>query len=512
MLPEAVVHDPTQRSKPLLSIRGLTKTFPGTTALDRVDFTLEPGEVHALVGQNGSGKSTLVKVLAGFVEADQGALIELDGSEVEIHDTAATHELGLRFVHQDLGLVAELDAVENLALGSGFLTGFAGRIRWDEQRREAQERLQSLGYDFDVRRPVRELAAAERTGIAIVRALYHWEQARVLVLDEPTASLPRHEVSALFDAVKLVRDRGLGVVYISHRLDEVFDVSDRVTVLRDGRKVGTYLTDDLNEDRLISLMIGHSRTRAQLLQARPSDSPAVLEADGLCGVTVDNVRLVARRGEVLGVAGLTGSGRDELLRLMFGVLPRHGSVQVNGVDVRSESPSASVAAGLAYVPADRHAEGSIPAMSVRENCTLTDLRRFSGAGGRLHGRAERAEVAGWIESLDVRPPRGEALFGTLSGGNQQKVVLAKWLRMAPSVLLLDEPTQGVDVGAKSTIHDLARAAADEGMTVVIASSDDIELCERCDRILVMRDGVIVADVDGPSTTPEELARLQLGAA
>jgi ribose transport system ATP-binding protein len=495
---------------PALSIRGLSKTFPGMKALDAVDFDVCHGEVHALIGQNGSGKSTLIKVLAGYHRPDPGSEIEVGGMSVEINDTSASRDLGLRFVHQDLGLVHDLDSVENLALGEGFDTGFAGRIRWRSQRREAAQRIRALGYDFDVTQPVRALGAAERTGIAIARALHRWEEARVLVVDEPTASLPRQEVRILFEAIRRVRERGLGVIYVSHRLDEVFDIADRVTVLRDGRRVGTWETSSIDERQLVSLMVGGEQLRPRRARDDALDRRPVLTARSLCGTVVDSIDITAASGEVLGIAGLTGSGREEVLRLLFGALPRNGEVAVDDEVVPAEKPDAAMRAGIALVPADRRAAGSVSDLTVEENCTLTDLKRHSGGGGRLLRARERTEVQHWITTLDVRPNRGEAAFATLSGGNQQKIVMAKWLRMNPRVLLLDEPTQGVDVHAKATIHALARDAATDGSAVVIASSDDAELCDTCDRVLVMRDGVIAGELPRDRLTRAEIGRLQLG--
>ena len=353
-----------------------------------------------------------------------------------------------------------------------------------------------------------ELAASERTGIAIARALDHWEAARILVVDEPTAALPRHEVRILFEALRRVRERGLGVIYVSHRLDEVFDIADRVTVLRDGRKVGTFKTSDLDDTRLVKLIVGDTEMRPPHDHSYTGAHGSVLEVEGLCGVVIDNVDLTARKGEVLGIAGLTGSGREEALPLIFGAVTRRGQVSVEGKPVRP-SITASIRAGMAFVPANRHADGSITTLTVRENCTLTDLKRHSGAVARLHKSEERDEVGEWIDTLDIRPPRPDAVFATLSGGNQQKVVLAKWLRRAPRLLLLDEPSHGVDVQAKATIHALAREVADGGGSVVIASSDDVELCDTCDRVVVFRDGGIVGEVAGGQMTPEQIAHLQL---
>jgi len=496
---------------PVLTVRGLSKTFVATRALSNVDFDLREGEIHALVGQNGCGKSTLIKVLAGFHQPDPGVEIKLDGEEVDLSRTADAHRAGLRFVHQDLGLVGTLSTVENLMLGRRLSTAAGGRIRWAAERDDAERRMRDLGYSFDVERPVAALGAAERTGVAIARALWDWEAARVLVVDEPTASLPREEVAVLFAALQRVREAGLGVIYVSHRLDEIFAIGDRVTVLRDGVRVGTWDVDAIDQAGLVRSMIGDEKLRPPHDQTVDPTGAVALAVTGLNGTVVQDVDLRVRRGEVVGIAGLTGSGREELLPLIFGVASRSGDVRLDGRPVPA-NPRRAIRAGLALVPADRHREGAVLEMAVRENFGLTDLRRFATRFGYLSRGREVQEVTEWIRRLDVRPPLPEVLFGALSGGNQQKVVLAKWLRRQPAVLLLDEPSQGVDVGAKAVIHALAREVAADGACVVIASSDDSELCDTCDRVLVMRDGHIVAEVTGSRLTTAELGRLQLGLA
>jgi ribose transport system ATP-binding protein len=494
----------------LLKIRKMSKSFPGTRALDAVDLDIEAGEVHALVGQNGSGKSTLIKVLSGYHAPELDSSVEVGGVPVILHDPAASRRAGFRFVHQDLGLVRDLSVVENLAFGRGFATGRGARIKWNDERRKAERMLDSLGYDFDVRADVSDLSAAQRTGVAIARALWDWEggEARVLVLDEPTASLPKPEVEVLFQVIRRVQERGLAVLYVSHRLDEVFAIGDHVTVLRDGRCVGTFDVDALDERELISLMIGREVPRPPR-HAERSDLPVVLDARALSGTVLDDVDLVARGGEVLGIAGLTGSGREEILQLLFGAAPRRGSVTVDGTEVGPDSPKKAMKAGVALVPADRHRHGALLALTIRENATLTDLRRHVGHAWAIRKRIELAEVRGWLTSLDVRPPRPEAPLASLSGGNQQKVVIAKWLRLEPRVLLLDEPTQGIDVEAKATIHNLVREAARSGAAVVIASSDDEELYETCDRVLVLRGGRRVAELLRAEMTVADIGHLCL---
>jgi ribose transport system ATP-binding protein len=498
--------------EPLLAVRAMTKRFGATLALDAVDLDVRSGEVHALVGHNGSGKSTVIKILAGFHEPESGTRVDLRGAPLTFGNATASIDSGLRFVHQDLGLVHTLSTVENLALGVGFDTGTLGRIRWRAAHRAARRTMRELGYEFDVGRPVGELSAAERTGIAIARALSRSDDARLLVVDEPTAMLPRHEVEVLFDAIRRVTARGVGVIYVSHRLDEVFSIADRVTVLRDGRRVGTFPVPELDEDRLVELMMGEAPRESQREDRTEPRASGLLRVRGLGGSVLNDVTFNVAAGEVVGVGGLTGSGREELLPLLFGARRRsRGVIEVEGEELTAGSPAAAIRAGVALVPGDRHGAGSVVSLTVRENLVLTDPRRHSGRFWQLRRGAERAEARLWTASLDIRPPDPEIPFLSLSGGNQQKVVLAKWLRMEPRVLLLDEPTQGVDVGAKATIHDLARQAAAGGAGVVIASSDDAELCDCCDRVLVVRDGRIAGTLEGEDINSHALARLQLAA-
>jgi ribose transport system ATP-binding protein len=500
---------PTTDQVLAVKIEGLTKAFPGTLALDHVDFEIRKGEVHALVGHNGSGKSTLIKTLAGLHNQDAGTISVLGGEPREIGSTATARELGLRFVHQDLGMIDQLSAVENLALGRGFDTGLAGRIRWSRERAIARERLAELGYEFDPRTPVGELSAAQQAGLAITRALYDWEEACVLVVDEPTAALPRAETEGLFGAIDRARAKGLGILYVSHRLEEVFRIADRVTVLRDGRKVGTYLISELDKDKLIGLMLGGEKLEAHATARAAHQEQGLLITKGLKGAVVDDLDLSADGGEVLGIAGLTGSGREEILGLIFGAQPRGGDVLVEGQPLKPNDPRAAMRRGISMVPADRHRDGSIELMSVRFNATLTDLRRNTNKFGAVRSRAERAEVGEWVKRLDIKPPRPDNEFSLLSGGNQQKVVMAKWLRLNPKVLLLDEPTQGVDVHSKAVLHNLAREAASKGAVVVIASSDDEELVDVCDRILVMRDGRIVGELEREAISLDALSRMEI---
>ncbi len=495
----------------LLEVSGLSKAFGPTEALTDVDFDLRAGEVHALVGQNGSGKSTLVKILAGVHAPDAGA-IAVEGEDFDPLRPGEARERGLRFVHQDLGLVDSLDVVENLALGCGYDVRFPRRISWRHERRQASAALADLGYSMDVRALVGTLQASERTAIAIARALDGWQSAaRLLVLDEPTASLPEVEVARLFDVIGTIRERGVGVIYVSHHLEEVLAIADRVTILRDGARVGTFDAADLDHDSMVELIVGRGPD-APTGEPAPSGTPARYEpslvAEDLSGSVLRAVSLRVGAGEVLGVAGLTGSGREELGPMLFGAAPRSGSVSVDGHPVPVDRPDLAVAAGLGFVPADRKSLGLVASMVVGENVTLADLRPYL-RGGVLRHRKERSDVDTWLGLLDVRPRNQSLGAMRLSGGNQQKVLLARWLRIQPRVLILDEPTQGVDVGAKAEIHRRIVDAARDGAGVLVCSTDTAELVRVCDRVLVMQRGRIGAELLGRDISEERIDRLCL---
>lgn len=509
-MPESLIEEPRARTQqPVLEISNISKTFGGTRALKSFSMDVLPGEVHAFVGQNGSGKSTLVKILSGFHKADDdpSTSVLVDGEPISLHDSAASYEAGLRFVHQDLGLVGTLNAIENLALGRGFDRGFGGRIRWKQERIRAQESLAALGLSFDVTVPVSQLQASERTGIAVARALDNLDGVKLLVIDEPTATLPQTEVTVLFDAIERVRRLGIGVIYISHRLEEIFAIANRVTILRDGDFIATRQVSELDTDELITLMLGREERQESHRSTADAFGAVVLDVKDLAGTTLQGIDFEVRAGEVLGVAGLTGSGRDELSTLLFGGEQRGGTVTVAGVEVPQNDPPAAMKAGIGFVPPDRHRQSALQDKTVAFNCTISDLKPVEGPFGKLRVKAELAEVQNWIDSLDVKPKAHDALFGQLSGGNQQKVVFARWLRRSPSVLLLDEPTQGVDIAAKATIHRLARKAAEDGAAVLMASSDEVELCAICDRVIVLSDGDIVGELTGDDITPERILKL-----
>jgi ribose transport system ATP-binding protein len=506
-VPASEHEDPGATAPVALSILSLSKSFEGQRAL--IDFNMDvlPGEVHALVGQNGSGKSTLIRLLAGFEKPDPGGRVMLGEQELELGSPAAARAAHLCFVHQDLALIETMTVAENIALGVGYTTGGGARIQWRRQRERARQALAAVDSDLNVSVEVGELGSVDRTLVAIARAIAAAEEGgRFIILDEPTASLARDEVERLFKVLTSLSQQGLGVVFVSHYLDEVLELADRITVLRDGRKIVTTNAAELEHETLASLILGRA-VEAHAGAGRSSSRQPALSARGLTGASLASVDLEVARGEVLGVAGLVGSGREEVASLLFGAVPGAGSVSVEGREIEPERPDQAIEAGVALVPADRGRDGLVGEMTIAENMTLARLQPYWDHM-RLDSKRERAEVLTWIERLDIQPPRPGAPVHTLSGGNQQKVVLAKWLRLDPTVLLLDEPTQGVDVGAKVGIYRAIDHAASGGAAVLLASSDGEELALVCDRVLVLRRGRVHAELEG-EISPEQINELCL---
>ena len=471
----------------LLDVRRVSKSFGGNKVLDNVSFGVGRGEIVALLGHNGSGKSTLVKILAGAYSLDAGEIQRGETGDVELH-----------FIHQTLGLIPSLTVAENLDLGLSHPWGGLAPVRRAEERRRLQGLLTKFGVKFSPDALVSALTAADRTIVAIVRALAGWKEgAHVLVLDEPTATLHGEEIGILKSAVRTVAAEGAGVIYITHRLGEAEELADRALVLKNGVKILEEARGAFNHDSLVRAIAGADVGKRSRRAAPPRGS-ALLEVRGLAGASLRNATFHAREGEILGVSGLVGSGMERLNGAVFGAFPASaGVVLVEGSPVALGSPRSAMASGVAYVPADRRARGSVGHFSARENLTLARLQDVSRPWGALHRGLERREALAWMERLRVTPRgRIEQAFDLFSGGNQQKIVLAKWLRTKPRVLLVDEPTQGVDAGAQTEIYELLIEAARAGAAVVVASSDTKELAQICDRALVMRDGVVSAELSG----------------
>lgn len=493
-----------------LSLRGVSKTFGSFKALDSVGLDVAPGSVHAVVGQNGSGKSTLIKVLSGYHRPDAGADGAAAGERLSLGEPPDPR-FGLRFVHQDLGLIDTLSVVDNLALARGYLVGSAGWISPKVERERSRRALAELDIELDLRVPVGALIASERLAVCVARALEGWGdgEVRVLVLDEPTAALPEAEVETLFALLDRVRAAGIATVFVSHHLDEIFAIADTVTVLRDSRVIGTHSTGELTHERLVELMVGRPLEPQTTEGERQLGASTRLRVEKLTTRSLRGIEFSIDSGEVVGVAGLTGSGRDELANSIFGLLPREGTVLVNGSTVPPMRPEKTIAAGAALIPADRAQHAVVPNLPVSENLTLPGVSRFFKAGW-MRRRAEREEARVWLERLDIGSGKADQLPTTLSGGNQQKLVLGRWLRMNPPLMILDQPTQGVDISAKLAIYDLIKDAVVRGAAVLVCSTDSDELAFLCDRVLVLYRGQVAAQLRADGIEPDRIDAETLG--
>jgi simple sugar transport system ATP-binding protein len=489
-------------SAPVLQARNIVKTYPGTIALNGVDFDLVAGEVHALMGENGAGKSTLIKILTG-AEVPDGGTVLLNGSPVDLADTSAAQKLGIWAVHQEVSVLPNLSVADNLLLGyQPTRFGFVDRR---EMNRIARATLADLGLDLDVGRPLGNYSVATRQLVAIARAVR--AEARVLVLDEPTASLDAAEVAKLFALVRKLTARGTAIVFISHFLDQVYELSERITVLRNGNQVGTHRCADLPRMDLISLMLGKNLEHA--IERRPVRSEdvgavtATFSGLGRTG-TVGPFDLELHAGEAVGAGGLLGSGRTETALLMFGALkPDMGTVMVDGVPTRLNSPGDAIRHGFAFSPEDRKTDGIIGAMSVRENIVVA-LQARNGWYKKLPRKEQDRLANHFISALGIRTPDAEKPIEQLSGGNQQKALLARWLATEPRLLILDEPTRGIDVGAHAEVVKLIEELRDEGMALYVISSELEELTAYSDRISVMRDRKQVCMLEGDEVSLESI--------
>jgi len=486
-----------------VEMENIVKTFPGVRAVDNVTFRVRQGEIHGLVGKNGAGKSTLMNILGGIYQPDQGR-IRIGGEDVGSMTTVQAKELGIAFVHQHSQLIPPLSIAENIFCGK-LPRGKAGFVDWRSLNQEADARLRRMGLDVDVKRKVEGLTICERQMIEVAKALF--ANARVIILDEPTAPLPKGDVEMLFSFVRRQREQGASFIYISHYMEEVFELCDAVTVLRNGRFVETCRTADLSQEDLVHLISGEKVQRFQRGDF-DEEADAVLEIEGLSrDGAYENLSLTLRKGEIVGITGLEGCGKAKLARGLFGLEPiGEGTVLLDGEPYRVELPQAAVKRGLAYLPRDRHGLGIVGIRSVRENMTLPILERLSGILGLVRGEEERDLAQNLVDKLGIVTRGLSQPVRFLSGGNQQKVVFAKLAGIGPKVLLLDEPTQGVDVQAKVDIMSIMDDLAQEGVAMAFISEEIIELLDVCDRILVMFDGRIVAQFfpADPETTPDRV--------
>ena len=477
---------------PVLEMRGITKRFHGVPALQNVNLTIYPGEVHALMGENGAGKSTLMKILAGAYIADEGE-IWINGQPARITNPAEARQAGITLIYQELNVAPNLTVAENMFMGSELSRGqFLDR---EGMYREAERVLKTLGANFAPEDIVSSLAIAEQQQVEIARALK--DKSRILVMDEPTAALSDRETERLFEVIRQLRNDGIAIIYISHRMEEVYALANRVSVLRDGQYIGSLTRDQLSPDRLVQMMVGRQMQDFYEHQRQTNPGAVVLEVRNLSdGRKVQPSNLVLRAGEIVGLAGLVGAGRTELSRLIFGADPKvSGEIFLNGKRLDIRSPGDAIAAGIGYVPEDRKDQGLFLEMSARKNIALNTLQEDAKVGV-VNWKAINTIATAAVENFNIRLANLEIRAVDLSGGNQQKLLLARWLAIKPRVLLLDEPTRGVDIGAKSEIYRIISDLALQGVAILMVSSELPEVVGLSDRVLVMREGKLVGELGG----------------
>ncbi len=508
--------DDGDRGVPALVLKDIIKSFPGVRALRGVSFDLFPGEVHALLGENGAGKSTLIKILSGVHAPDAGE-VRVHGKVVRFSEPGQAQAAGIATIYQEFSLYPELSVAENIFSGHIPRTLGGLALDWRRAEREAAKLLESLdASDIDVRTRTGALSVGNRQRVEIAKALSL--KARVLILDEPTAVLTQHDVERLFTVVRNLRSNGVAIIYISHRLDEIFALADRVTVLRDGQWVATQKASEITEAELIRQMVGRALEEEPIVHDKPVEtqaekaSPPALRVTNLsCSPLLRDASLTLRAGEIVGLAGLIGSGRSELAQTIFGTLsPQSGTIEVKGRSVNIKGPQDAIQLGIAYVPEDRGRQGLITAMNVGQNVAMTRLKQLT-RGPFLDFNAERALAEDYVSRLRIKTPHVRETVRNLSGGNQQKIVVAKWLATKPRILIVDEPTRGIDVGARAEIHRLiVSLARKEGLAVMVISSDMQEVLRLADRVLVMHEGRITGEFSRAEATQESVLTAALG--
>jgi ribose transport system ATP-binding protein len=475
-------------SDSLLEMRGITKAFPGVLALDHADFSVKHGEVHALLGENGAGKSTLIKILSGAVERDDGE-IWFDNQSYGHYSPHDAIQMGISVIYQEFNLVNKLSIVENLFLGREFRKGIF--VDKPAMLQKAREVFKSLAEDIDPRQQVSTLSVGHQQLVEISKAILN--RAQLIVMDEPSAALSTRELAILYRLIRQLKSEGTSVIYISHRLEEVFEIADRVSVFRDGKHVATKLVSDTNKEELISLMVGHNIS-GSFPQHSQQTSDIMLEVQQLSNYKLRDISFVLRRGEILGITGLVGAGRTELVRSIFGADPFSGIIYVKGLRADIRSPQDAIRFGISYLPEDRKTNGLLLEMSVRFNMSIASIRQFA-RHGFVNQQRESTTVQKFVDAVRIKTPSLEQKTKNLSGGNQQKVVLGKWLACESDILIFDEPTRGIDVAGKQEIYSLMNQLVQQGKSIIIVSSELPEVIGMCDRVLVISNGTISAELD-----------------
>ena len=487
----------------LLDIKGLEKTFPGVRALKGVNLTVNKGEIHALMGENGAGKSTLIKVLTGIYQKNGGTIC-FDGEEINARTPIEANEKGISTIYQELNLVLFQTVYENLFLGREPRTKF-GSIDRKAMISEAKRILEELGIEIDVTRPLKNYSTAIQQMVAIARAVSI--NAKLVIMDEPTSSLDTHEVQVLFRIIRQLKSKGISVIFISHKLDEIFEICDRLTVFKDGEYVGDYDIGELNQLKLISLMVGKDTVELERNKQGYEFANAKVIAemkDIRQGMRLNGINIEIKQGEVVGLAGLLGSGRTELAQVLFGSgMPDNGEIFWWGEKAGIHSPADAIKKGMGFCTEDRKTEGIIPHLSVRENITIALLPKLNSFGF-VKTKEQDEIVRSYIDRLKIKTPTPEQAICNLSGGNQQKVLLARWMCMNPKLMILDEPTRGIDVGAKAEIEQLIQEFSKSGISVLMISSEIAELERNCDRIIVMREGRVIGELAGDQISQDKV--------
>jgi rhamnose transport system ATP-binding protein len=492
--------------KPAVALEGISKSFPGVRALSEVSLSLYPGSVTALVGENGAGKSTLVKILTGIYQPDEGA-IRIDGSEIRFPTASSAAKAGVTAIHQETVLFDELSVAENIFLGHAPRTAF-GLIDWAKMNADARALLSRVGADLDPSIRLRDLGIANKHLVAIARALSI--DARVVIMDEPTAALSHKEIHELYELVDRLKAEGKAILFISHKFDEIFRIADRYTVFRDGRMVGEGLIAETTQDDLVRMMVGRDVGQVYPKQAAVIGEPVLTVSGYRHPTEFEDIGFELRRGEILGFYGLVGAGRSEFMQSLIGITrPAAGAVRIDGEVRVIRSPAEAIEAGIVYVPEERGRQGAVIGLPIFQNVTLPSLSRTSRAGF-LRLAEEFALAREYTSRLDLRAASLDQDVGTLSGGNQQKVVIAKWLATRPKVIILDEPTKGIDIGSKAAVHAFMSELAASGLSVIMVSSEIPEIMGMADRVIVMREGRIVGRFERDELTAERLVRAAAG--
>ncbi|MBZ9607978.1 sugar ABC transporter ATP-binding protein [Clostridium estertheticum] len=494
--------------KPLLQMKNVSKAFPGVKALEDVSLEAYSGEVLALLGENGAGKSTLMKILSGVYHKDTGSII-IQGSEVDIKGIKDAEKHGIAIIHQELSLLPNLSIWENIFLGNEGFNGITRRINKKELKEKSKILLNDIGFNIDVDTLVKDLNVGERQLIEIAKALS--KNSTVIIMDEPTTALTDVETDNLFKVITKLKSENMCIVYISHRMDEIFRICDMITVLRDGKHIGEVKTKDITKDDLISMMVGR-KLEEQFPYRKSSKGHTILKVENLSfDEKVCDISFEAKSGEILGISGLMGSGRTEMAKTIFGEYKKSsGKIFVDGVEVNICSTKDAIEKGICYLSEDRKKEGLILGMSVGSNMTLANLKKYENRAKRINKIEESKEIQEYIKKLSIKTPSSQQLIKNLSGGNQQKVILAKWLMLAPEILIIDEPTRGIDVGAKKEIYDVLNELKAMGKSIIIISSDMPEILGICDRIIIMHEGEISGELCREEASQEAIMKYAVG--